>query len=74
MFPLSQVTDVNDELPKFQQQKFQFSVSEEATVGRVIGTVQAVDRDLNSQLEFSISQSTAYDSDGNTVNLASVCI
>ncbi|CAB4019339.1 Protocadherin Fat 4, partial [Paramuricea clavata] len=41
------VDDVNDVVPKFEQDEQRFSVSENITVGSLVGTVSAIDQDAD---------------------------
>ena len=51
-----EVTDVNDNKPKFSLDTYQFFVSEDAAVSSTVGRVVAVDQDTgnNSKLSYSI--------------------
>ena len=64
-----EVLDANDNSPMFNQQAFQFSVSEATSVGSTIGTVIAQDRDqgLNAVITFSFEPVSQFISvDGET--------
>lgn len=48
------IKDINDEIPKFEQASYAAYVSERTDVGESILRVKALDKDLNSKLEYSI--------------------
>ncbi|XP_059157764.1 protocadherin-9-like [Physella acuta] len=50
---LINVTDINDNVPSFSENVYEFSVSEEARVGSVVGTVTATDADLGDNAEIT---------------------
>ncbi|KAL9976385.1 hypothetical protein ACROYT_G013683 [Oculina patagonica] len=52
-----QVVDYNDNSPKFSQPSFSFSVPENVSIGHVVGTVNASDKDSyhNADIHYSIS-------------------
>lgn len=51
------LTDINDNVPSFTQAEFSFSATEHSTPGTVVGSVTAIDDDLNSSNQFSIVDS-----------------
>lgn len=48
------VLDVNDSPPKFTRDIFEFFVREDALIGQEVGTLEATDDDLNSDIYFFI--------------------
>ncbi|XP_030081476.1 cadherin-23 [Drosophila hydei] len=48
------VKDINDEKPKFEQNSYAAYVSERTVVGESVLRVKAIDKDLNSRLEYSL--------------------
>lgn len=48
------VKDINDEKPKFEQNSYAAYVSERTAVGESVLRVKAIDKDLNSRLEYSL--------------------
>ena len=48
------VLDVNDSPPKFTRELFEFFVREDALIGQEVGTLEATDKDLNSDTYFFI--------------------
>lgn len=48
------VKDINDEKPKFEQNSYAAYVSERTAVGESVLRVKAIDKDLNSRLEYSM--------------------
>lgn len=50
-----QVTDVNDDVPTFEQPKYWFEVSEGAQLGSNVGVVSALDKDLGSNADVTYS-------------------
>ncbi|KAJ7318645.1 hypothetical protein OS493_037586 [Desmophyllum pertusum] len=58
-----QVVDYNDNSPRFYQPIFSFSVPENVTIGHLVGSVNASDKDSydNSDIHYSISSVGNYD-------------
>ena len=56
------VLDVNDEAPVFNQTDYTFRVDENSPLGRVVGSVPAVDRDEgdNREIRYSFNDSTQF--------------
>ena len=55
------IVDVNDSPPEFEEREYTFVLTEDALVRQVIGTVKAIDKDLNSTIQYfyqSPTQST----------------
>ncbi|ALC44966.1 Cad74A [Drosophila busckii] len=48
------VKDINDEKPKFEQHSYAAYVSERTAIGESVLRVRAIDKDLNSKLEYSM--------------------
>ncbi|KAH8322014.1 hypothetical protein KR059_000394 [Drosophila kikkawai] len=48
------VKDINDERPKFEQASYAAYVSERTAVGESVLRVKAIDKDLNSRLEYGL--------------------
>ncbi|XP_015043174.2 cadherin-87A [Drosophila pseudoobscura] len=48
------VKDINDERPKFEQASYAAYVSERTAIGESVLRVKAIDKDLNSRLEYSL--------------------
>lgn len=48
------VLDVNDSPPKFTRDIFEFFIREDALIGQEVGTVEATDKDSNSDIYFFI--------------------
>jgi len=48
------VKDINDERPKFEQNSYAAYVSERTAVGESVLRVKAIDKDLNSKLEYGL--------------------
>ena len=44
-----QVKDINDNAPRFEKQEYVFWVSLQEQVGRTVGTVTAIDHDIDPQ-------------------------
>ncbi|XP_071830168.1 cadherin-87A-like isoform X3 [Apostichopus japonicus] len=59
------IADVNDELPTFEEEAYEFEVSEDVT--GYVGEVTASDEDEDSILKYSISTIEARDENGETV-------
>ena len=58
-----QVIDYNDNSPKFSQPSFSFSVPENVSIGHLVGSVNASDKDSsdNANIQYSISSVGNYD-------------
>lgn len=65
---ISQVTDVNDEKPRFLTSSVTELVSELSPPGTVVTTLVAEDKDSDSQLVYRILSVSHYRQDGQKVN------
>ena len=48
------VEDVNDNAPEFQSSLYKFTVNESQSIGSVVGSVKALDKDYNSSITYSL--------------------